>query len=186
MQLRKVCNHPNLFEVRPTVSPFQMEAIEFITASLVWSALDYDPFKVIYFNFVLVLLNTNFNERILQFCSDIYLQHVELSTLNLLLLDLEFTLAAFGAHRIKRLQTPAKLIEEIDSQSDPPPRCPSGKIKINIRLSNQVKQQSSSTSQAAQTKVKNLAGILPTPRVGTSPLIKSLNNQSTPSQGKSF
>ncbi|XP_043677029.1 helicase domino isoform X6 [Vespula pensylvanica] len=152
MQLRKVCNHPNLFEVRPTVSPFQMEAIEFITASLVWNALDYDPFK-----------------------------HVDLSTLNLLLIDLEFTLAAFGAHRIKRLQTPVKLIEEIDSQSDPPPRCPSGKIKINVRLSNQVKQ--SSTPQPAQTKVKNLAGILPTPRVGTSPLIKSLNNQSTPGQG---
>lgn len=48
MQLRKVCNHPNLFEVRPTVSPFQMEAIEYVTASLIWSALDYDPFKVIY------------------------------------------------------------------------------------------------------------------------------------------
>lgn len=24
MQLRKVCNHPNMFEVRPTISPFQM------------------------------------------------------------------------------------------------------------------------------------------------------------------
>lgn len=47
MQLRKVCNHPNLFEVRPTTSPFQMEAIEFFTASCVWSALDYDPSKVI-------------------------------------------------------------------------------------------------------------------------------------------
>lgn len=46
MQLRKVCNHPNLFEVRPTVSPFQMEALEFVTASLVWAALDYDPLKV--------------------------------------------------------------------------------------------------------------------------------------------
>lgn len=46
MQLRKVCNHPNLFEARPTVSPFQMEGIDFHTASLAWSALDYDPFKV--------------------------------------------------------------------------------------------------------------------------------------------
>lgn len=46
MQLRKVCNHPNLFEVRPTVSPFQMEAIELFTASCVWTALDYNPFKV--------------------------------------------------------------------------------------------------------------------------------------------
>jgi len=27
MQLRKVCNHPNMFEVRPTISPFQMELL---------------------------------------------------------------------------------------------------------------------------------------------------------------
>jgi E1A-binding protein p400 len=46
MQLRKVCNHPNLFEVRPTISPFQMEGITYVTASLVISVLDYDPFKV--------------------------------------------------------------------------------------------------------------------------------------------
>ncbi|XP_034182155.2 domino helicase isoform X2 [Osmia lignaria lignaria] len=152
MQLRKVCNHPNLFEVRPTVSPFQMEAIEYVTASLVWSALDYDPFK-----------------------------HIDLASINFLLCDLELTLTAFAAHRVKRLQTPRKLIEEVDSQPDPPPRCPPGKIKINVRLSNQVKQ--SPTPQQTQTKIKNLAGILPTPRVGTSPLIKTANNQSTPGQG---
>jgi Superfamily II DNA/RNA helicases, SNF2 family len=46
MQLRKVCNHPNLFEVRPTISPFQMEGITYETASLVTSALDYNPLKV--------------------------------------------------------------------------------------------------------------------------------------------
>lgn len=46
MQLRKVCNHPNLFEVRPTISPFQMEGITYVTATLVMSALDYDPLKV--------------------------------------------------------------------------------------------------------------------------------------------
>lgn len=46
MQLRKVCNHPNLFEVRPTISPFQMEGITYETASLIMSVLDYDPFKV--------------------------------------------------------------------------------------------------------------------------------------------
>ncbi|KAK9301725.1 hypothetical protein QLX08_006019 [Tetragonisca angustula] len=152
MQLRKVCNHPNLFEVRPTVSPFQMEAIEYITASLIWSALDYDPFK-----------------------------HIDLSSINLLLCDLELTLTAFVAHRIRRLQTTRKLIEEIDTQPDAPPRCPSGKIKINVRLSNQVKPLS--VPRQTQTKLKNLAGILPTPKVGTSPLIKTANNQSTPGQG---
>ncbi|XP_050472757.1 helicase domino isoform X2 [Bombus huntii] len=152
MQLRKVCNHPNLFEVRPTVSPFQMEAIEYVTASLVWSALDYDPFK-----------------------------HIDLSSINLLLCDLELSLTAFVAHRVRRLQTPRKLIEEIDTQPDPSPRCPPGKIKINVRLSNQVKP--SSVPRQTQTKLKNLTGILPTPKVGTSPLIKTANNQSTPGQG---
>ncbi|KAL0125638.1 hypothetical protein PUN28_004615 [Cardiocondyla obscurior] len=152
MQLRKVCNHPNLFEVRPTVSPFQMEAIEFVTASLIWSALDYDPFK-----------------------------HIQLSSLNLLLLDLEMRLSAFIAHRVNRLRTPKKLIEEIDNQPEPAPRCPSGRIKINVRLSNQAKPPQ---QQQTQTRLKNLAGVLPTPRVGTSPLIKSLNSsQSNPGQG---
>lgn len=46
MQLRKVCNHPNLFEPRPIISPFQMESISYHTSSLVDSALDYDPFRV--------------------------------------------------------------------------------------------------------------------------------------------
>lgn len=46
MQLRKVCNHPNLFEARPTVSPFMMEGIHYQVPSAVWGITDYDPFKV--------------------------------------------------------------------------------------------------------------------------------------------
>lgn len=46
MQLRKVCNHPNLFEVRPTISPFQSEGVRYHIPSIVYSALEYDPFKV--------------------------------------------------------------------------------------------------------------------------------------------
>ncbi len=46
MQLRKVCNHPNLFEPRPIVSPFQMESIVYYTASPVYGLLDYNPFEV--------------------------------------------------------------------------------------------------------------------------------------------
>lgn len=45
MQLRKVCNHPNLFEPRPTVSPFMMSSIAYKVPGLVMSALDYDPFN---------------------------------------------------------------------------------------------------------------------------------------------
>ena len=46
MQLRKVCNHPNLFDPRPIVSPFRMEGVTFTTASLVINVLDKHPFQV--------------------------------------------------------------------------------------------------------------------------------------------
>jgi len=46
MQLRKVCNHPDLFDPRPTVSPFSMDGIVYNTASPVLHALHTDPMKV--------------------------------------------------------------------------------------------------------------------------------------------
>uniref|UniRef100_A0A3P8W821 Helicase ATP-binding domain-containing protein n=1 Tax=Cynoglossus semilaevis TaxID=244447 RepID=A0A3P8W821_CYNSE len=46
MQLRKVCNHPNLFDPRPIQSPFITQPIVFNTASLVQDALDISPLKV--------------------------------------------------------------------------------------------------------------------------------------------
>lgn len=46
MQLRKVCNHPNMFEVRPTISPFRMDGLSIRTASLVYNMLNYDPLMV--------------------------------------------------------------------------------------------------------------------------------------------
>ena len=48
MQLRKVCNHPNLFDPRPIVSPFHMSGITFQTAHLVMKALENDPLNVSY------------------------------------------------------------------------------------------------------------------------------------------
>lgn len=46
MQLRKVCNHPNLFDPRPIQSPFITQNITYSTASLVLKALDMSPFQV--------------------------------------------------------------------------------------------------------------------------------------------
>lgn len=46
MQLRKVCNHPNMFETRPTVSPFRMDGINMHTASMISKIFEYDPLKV--------------------------------------------------------------------------------------------------------------------------------------------
>ncbi|MEQ2214254.1 hypothetical protein XENOCAPTIV_027974, partial [Xenoophorus captivus] len=45
MQLRKVCNHPNLFDPRPIQSPFITQPIVFHTASLVQKALEVSPLK---------------------------------------------------------------------------------------------------------------------------------------------
>ncbi|CAG2100825.1 unnamed protein product [Medioppia subpectinata] len=106
MQLRKVCNHPNLFDPRPTVSPFMFEPLTYETASLVTTALDYDP-----------------------------LRNVNLNSLNLILSDLSFSLSAFAHHRIVRFMTSPELIQEIDSAPEPPPKCPRGKIRLQIRTS---------------------------------------------------
>ncbi|PNF36884.1 hypothetical protein B7P43_G08882 [Cryptotermes secundus] len=148
MQLRKVCNHPNLFEVRPTISPFQTEGITYVTASLVMSVLDYDPFK-----------------------------HVDLFSLNLLLVELETCLTAFVAHRIKKYRTPKKLIEEIDSMPGPPPRCPSGKIKIHVRLSSGQQQQHNVGTSGSTAVNKGYPLNVASARVGTSPLIRAPTGQ---------
>lgn len=43
MQLRKVCNHPNLFEPRPTISPFMMHSIAYKVPGVVMTPFDYNP-----------------------------------------------------------------------------------------------------------------------------------------------
>jgi SNF2 family DNA or RNA helicase len=51
MQLRKVCNHPDLFESRPIVSPFDQGKITYTVPSLAMRALDYDPHKNVSLSF---------------------------------------------------------------------------------------------------------------------------------------
>ncbi|EDO39324.1 predicted protein, partial [Nematostella vectensis] len=90
MQLRKVCNHPDLFEGRPTLSPFQVEGINYYTASLVLRALERKPFEEVSFGY-----------------------------LNLCLADIETTVTSYTAYRTQSLQTPRQLIVEVDSLPDP-------------------------------------------------------------------
>lgn len=59
MQLRKVCNHPNMFETRPTVSPFRMDGINLHTASIVSKIFDYDPLQVSHNNNKNIVLRKN-------------------------------------------------------------------------------------------------------------------------------
>lgn len=118
MQLRKVCNHPNLFETRPVISPFAMEGITYHTASLATTPLDYDPFK-----------------------------HINLDVLNLKLINFSNTLSAIAQHRISEFHATSKYIEEVDSESDPPPRIPKGKIRLQINIKSSHQSSSSLISQ---------------------------------------
>lgn len=85
-----MCNHPDLFEPRPTVSPFYMEGIVFYTASLVLRAMDYDPLKQVSFGY-----------------------------LNLCISDIERTVTSYAAYRTQSLQTPSQMIVEVDSYPEP-------------------------------------------------------------------
>lgn len=123
MQLRKVCNHPNLFEVRPTVSPFRMDQIDLKVPAMFHDIVQYDPLK-----------------------------DIDLVALNLVLIHLENCLSAFVAFRMKQLVTPKKLIEEIDSAPELPPTCPPGKCKIHLRIRPQI-QRNITTSIGPQIKV---------------------------------
>ncbi|XP_021699558.1 helicase domino isoform X3 [Aedes aegypti] len=137
MQLRKVCNHPNMFEERPTISPFRMEGINFRTASLVYNMLNYDPFT-----------------------------QIDLSSLNLVLVKLELVLSAYVAYRSQRLCMPKRLIEEIDSTPEPPPRCPTGRLRLHVRVPN----------LRVQETISNSTGV----RVGTSPAMKTEGTRYVP------
>jgi hypothetical protein len=86
MQLRKVCNHPDLFDPRPTLSPFVAEPLEYRVPSAVFNL-----------------------------AAELREQHTQSSLLapTTGFADLELTCSAFACHRAKRLQTPRKLIEEL-------------------------------------------------------------------------
>ncbi|XP_075165113.1 domino helicase [Haematobia irritans] len=124
MQLRKVCNHPNMFEVRPTISPFQMDGITYETSRLICDLMEYDPFT-----------------------------QIDIHSLNLLLVELELTLTAYVSHKSRLLAAPRKLIEEIDNIPDPPPKCPTGKYKFHIRVRDTKIQQSINTHTKQTVKV---------------------------------
>ncbi|XP_055839323.1 helicase domino isoform X2 [Episyrphus balteatus] len=125
MQLRKVCNHPNLFEVRPTISPFHMEGISYAAPNLAYGIMDYDPFT-----------------------------QIDLNSINLMLINLEITLTAYVSHKVRLLAPQRKLIEEVDQLPEPPPRCPTGKYKFHIRIRDTNVQQSITTHSSSSGSVK--------------------------------
>lgn len=101
MQLRKVCNHPNLFDPRPIQSPFITQPIVFHTASLVHEALDVHPFQRCDLSiFDLIGLEA----RMSRYQADVFMPK----------------------HKVNR-----QLIQEIVDSPEPPPRPKPIKMKVN-------------------------------------------------------
>uniref|UniRef100_H3CXJ7 Snf2-related CREBBP activator protein n=1 Tax=Tetraodon nigroviridis TaxID=99883 RepID=H3CXJ7_TETNG len=104
MQLRKVCNHPNLFDPRPIQSPFITQPIVFHTASLVQDALEVLPLKRCDLSiFDLIGLES----RVSRYQADDFLPR----------------------HKVSR-----QLIQEIVESPEPPPRPKPVRMKVNRML----------------------------------------------------
>ncbi|XP_006774151.1 PREDICTED: helicase SRCAP isoform X2 [Myotis davidii] len=111
MQLRKVCNHPNLFDPRPVTSPFITPGICFSTASLVLQATDIHPLQRIDMGrFDLIGLEG----RISRYEADTFLPR----------------------HRLSR-----RVLLEVATAPDPPPRPKPVKMKVNRMLQPVPKQE---------------------------------------------
>ncbi|XP_064334632.1 helicase SRCAP isoform X3 [Camelus dromedarius] len=111
MQLRKVCNHPNLFDPRPVTSPFITPGICFSTASLVLRATDVHPLQRIDMGrFDLIGLEG----RVSRYEADTFLPQ----------------------HRISR-----RVLLEVATAPDPPPRPKPVKMKVNRMLQPVPKQE---------------------------------------------
>ncbi|KAG2686940.1 hypothetical protein I3760_09G030300 [Carya illinoinensis] len=83
MQLRKVCNHPDLFEGRPIVSSFDMGGIDFRLSSSICSMLPAGPFS-----------------------------NVDLTGLGFLFTHLDFSMTSWESDEVKAIATPSSLIKE--------------------------------------------------------------------------
>lgn len=105
MQLRKVCNHPDLFEPRPVSSPLQLVALRLPAPALV--------------------LNVGVAERA-ELAARL---GGDLAALE------AAAPGAFAAHRARHLAPPRRLVEELsEPRGARPPRPPPAELRLHLRL----------------------------------------------------
>ncbi|KAG5398759.1 hypothetical protein IGI04_020573 [Brassica rapa subsp. trilocularis] len=95
MQLRKVCNHPDLFEGRPIVSSFDMPGIDVQLSSRICSLLLKSPFS-----------------------------RVDLEDLGFVFTHHDFSMTAWEGDEIKAISTPSDLIKQRVDLKDNPEEVP--------------------------------------------------------------
>ncbi|TYI16644.1 hypothetical protein ES332_A08G269000v1 [Gossypium tomentosum] len=107
MQLRKVCNHPDLFEGRPIVSSFDMGGINIQLSSSVCSIVSPGPFST-----------------------------VDLKGLGILFTDIDFSMTSWESDEVEALVTPKSLIEERVDQDNLEEIRPLSRHKGNLHGTN--------------------------------------------------
>lgn len=107
MQLRKVCNHPDLFEGRPIVSSFDMGGINIQLSSSVCSILSPGPFS-----------------------------GVDLKNLGILFTDTDFSMTSWESEEVEALATPKCLLEECADEDILEDVRPSSEHQKNLHGSN--------------------------------------------------
>ncbi|KAI9122384.1 hypothetical protein K1719_007073 [Acacia pycnantha] len=90
MQLRKVCNHPDLFEGRPIISSFDMWGIDVQLSSSVCSVFSTNPFS-----------------------------SVDLTGFGFLFTHLDYSMTSWESDEVKAIETPARLIMEHADMNGP-------------------------------------------------------------------
>ncbi|XP_051523057.1 helicase SRCAP-like isoform X2 [Myxocyprinus asiaticus] len=129
MQLRKVCNHPNLFDPRPIQSPFITKPIIYSTASLVQEALETSPFERCDLSlFDLVGLE----RRVSRYQADVFLPQRKVTH---------------------------QLIQEIMDSPDPPPRPKPVRMKVNRMLQPLPKSDGRSTVNSPRPACPTLTAV---------------------------
>ncbi|XP_032533572.1 helicase SRCAP, partial [Chiroxiphia lanceolata] len=101
MQLRKVCNHPDLFEPRPVHSPLVTPGLCLVAPALVLRALEPHPF-----------------------------QQVDLSPFELVALEGHLSRYAADSF-LPRFRVTRRLVEDVAAAPDPPPRPKPVRMKVN-------------------------------------------------------
>lgn len=106
MQLRKVCNHPNLFEPRPTLSPFVSEPLPLPSVpKCLLNSFEYNPLNEVNIH--------NHPLCIAKHESD--------------------NLSAFSAFSLRRLQNKYSHSTKLLCDYSPPPSCPRGQLRMTIK-----------------------------------------------------
>ncbi len=97
-----------------------------------------------------------------------------------MLLDLEFTMTAYTAHRIRKFQAQPKLIEEIDRAPPLPPLCPRGKLRLHVTTNRQSQQGLGAGRGTPLTKLSPAVGVVSRP--GTNSLLGNAGGVAAPQQ----